>query len=90
MNAPLWASGGGCHCLGFARALLADHGVLLLAGTNRELGAAKEELAAEDITHEIFDDEEEDEDRKTLVLPPPPDTPSTPPPPDTPTSEQAE
>ncbi|HVJ17227.1 MAG TPA: cyclic nucleotide-binding domain-containing protein [Polyangiaceae bacterium] len=59
-----------------------------LEDTNRELGAAKEELAAEDITHEIFDDEEEDEDRKTLVLPPPPDT--MPPPPNTPTSEQTE
>jgi PPM family protein phosphatase len=42
-----------------------------LAETTRELGAAKEELAAEDITGEIFDDEE-DEDRKTLVIPPPP------------------
>jgi len=51
-----------------------------LEDTNRELGAAKEELAAEDITHEIFEDDD-DEDRKTLVLPPPPETP---------TSEQAE
>jgi len=42
-----------------------------LAETTRELGAAKEELAAEDITSEIFS-EEEDEDRKTLVIPPPP------------------
>jgi PPM family protein phosphatase len=42
-----------------------------LADTSRELGAAKEELAAEDITGEIFD-EEDDENRKTLVLPPPP------------------
>jgi serine/threonine protein phosphatase PrpC/CRP-like cAMP-binding protein len=42
-----------------------------LAETTRELGAAKEELAAEDITGEIFA-EEEDEDRKTLVIPPPP------------------
>jgi serine/threonine protein phosphatase PrpC/CRP-like cAMP-binding protein len=42
-----------------------------LAETTRELGAAKEELAAEDITSEIFADEE-DEDRKTLVIPPPP------------------
>jgi len=42
-----------------------------LAETTRELGAAKEELAAEDITSEIFA-EEEDEDRKTLVIPPPP------------------
>lgn len=42
-----------------------------LAETTRELGAAKEELAAEDITGEIFADDE-DEDRKTLVIPPPP------------------
>jgi CRP-like cAMP-binding protein len=42
-----------------------------LAETTRELGAAKEELAAEDITSEIFS-EDEDEDRKTLVIPPPP------------------
>jgi serine/threonine protein phosphatase PrpC/CRP-like cAMP-binding protein len=42
-----------------------------LADTSRELGAAKEELAAEDITAEIFA-EEDDEDRKTLVIPPPP------------------
>lgn len=42
-----------------------------LAETTRELGAAKEELAAEDITSEIFA-EDEDEDRKTLVIPPPP------------------
>ncbi len=49
-----------------------------LAETTRELGAAKEELAAEDITGEIFADDE-DEDRKTLVnppLPPPPPPPS--------------
>ena len=38
-----------------------------LAETSRELGAAKEELAAEDITSEIF--EEDEEDRKTLILP---------------------
>jgi serine/threonine protein phosphatase PrpC/CRP-like cAMP-binding protein len=38
-----------------------------LAETSRELGAAKEELAAEDITSEIFEDDEED--RKTLILP---------------------
>jgi serine/threonine protein phosphatase PrpC/CRP-like cAMP-binding protein len=43
-----------------------------LADTSRELGAAREELAAEDLTHAIFEDEEDD-DRKTLVLPPPPD-----------------
>jgi serine/threonine protein phosphatase PrpC/CRP-like cAMP-binding protein len=46
-----------------------------LAETSRELGAAKEELAAEDITGEIFAEEEE-EDRKTLVIPPPPPPPS--------------
>jgi serine/threonine protein phosphatase PrpC/CRP-like cAMP-binding protein len=38
-----------------------------LAETSRELGAAKEELAAEDITSEIF--EEDEDDRKTLILP---------------------
>ena len=42
-----------------------------LADTSRELGAAKEELAAEDITGEIFSDEEDDS-RKTLLIPPPP------------------
>ncbi len=42
-----------------------------LAATSRELGNAKEELAAEDITSEIFA-EDEDDDRKTLVIPPPP------------------
>lgn len=41
-----------------------------LATTSRELGNAKEELAMEDITSEIFDDD--DDDRATLVLPPPP------------------
>jgi serine/threonine protein phosphatase PrpC len=41
-----------------------------LADTSRELGAAKEELAAEDITGEIFEDEDE-ADRKTLILPEP-------------------
>jgi CRP-like cAMP-binding protein len=46
-----------------------------LAETTRELGAAKEELAAEDITSEIFAEDEE-EDRKTLVNPPPPPPPS--------------
>jgi serine/threonine protein phosphatase PrpC/CRP-like cAMP-binding protein len=40
-----------------------------LADTSRELGAAKEELAAEDITAEIFE-EEDDEARKTLISPP--------------------
>jgi serine/threonine protein phosphatase PrpC/CRP-like cAMP-binding protein len=43
-----------------------------LADTSRELGEAKEELAAEDITHEIFSDEEDEDNRRTLVLPPPP------------------
>ena len=42
-----------------------------LADTSRELGAAKEELAAEDITGEIFSDEDDD-NRKTLLIPPPP------------------
>lgn len=42
-----------------------------LADTSRELGAAKEELLAEDITGEIFNEDEED-NRKTLVVPPPP------------------
>jgi serine/threonine protein phosphatase PrpC/CRP-like cAMP-binding protein len=37
-----------------------------LAETSKELGQAKEELAAEDITSEIFE-EEDDESRKTLV-----------------------
>ncbi len=41
-----------------------------LADTSRELGAAKEELAAEDITGEIFEEEDES-DRKTLILPEP-------------------
>lgn len=40
-----------------------------LADTSRELGAAKEELAAEDITNEIFEEDEE-ADRKTLIAPP--------------------
>ncbi|MFZ5892435.1 MAG: cyclic nucleotide-binding domain-containing protein [Myxococcota bacterium] len=42
-----------------------------LADTSRELGEAKEELAAEDITHEIFDDDEDEDNRRTLVMPPP-------------------
>ena len=42
-----------------------------LADTSRELGHAREELAAEDITTEIFDVDEEDEGRATLVVPPP-------------------
>ena len=43
-----------------------------LAETTRELGAAKEELAAEDITSEIFAGGRGRRDRKTLVIPPPP------------------
>jgi CRP-like cAMP-binding protein len=43
-----------------------------LADTSRELGAAKEELLAEDMTHEIFDEDDDDGNRRTLVLPPPP------------------
>jgi serine/threonine protein phosphatase PrpC/CRP-like cAMP-binding protein len=39
-----------------------------LADTSRELGAAKEVLAAEDITSEIFEEDEEG-DRKTLIAP---------------------
>jgi hypothetical protein len=46
-----------------------------LADTSRELGAAKEELAAEDITSEIFSDDEDDGSRKTLLIPPPPPPP---------------
>jgi CRP-like cAMP-binding protein len=42
-----------------------------LEDTNRELGAAREELLAEDITAEIFD-LDEDDDRETLLIPPPP------------------
>jgi serine/threonine protein phosphatase PrpC len=42
-----------------------------LADTSRELGAAKEELAAEDITGEIFSDDDDD-NRKTAIPPPPP------------------
>ena len=40
-----------------------------LADTSRELGQAKEELLAEDITAELYEDEE---DRETAILPPPP------------------
>ncbi|HEX3849612.1 MAG TPA: cyclic nucleotide-binding domain-containing protein, partial [Polyangiaceae bacterium] len=50
-----------------------------LADTSRELGAAKEELAAEDITNEIFSDDEDDGSRKTLLIPPPPPPPPPPP-----------
>ena len=42
-----------------------------LADTSRELGEAKEELAAEDITHEIFAEDDDEENRRTLVIPPP-------------------
>src|SRR6188768_1843440 len=42
-----------------------------LADTSRELGAAKEELALEDISGEIFADDDDD-NRKTLIIPPPP------------------
>jgi PPM family protein phosphatase len=41
-----------------------------LADTSRELGAAKEELLAEDITAELYEDAD-DENRKTFVPPPP-------------------
>ena len=45
-----------------------------LAETSKELGQAREELLAEDISDALFEDEDEDDDdRKTLVLPPPPD-----------------
>ncbi len=46
-----------------------------LAETNRELGQAREELAAEDISDALFEvvEGDEEEDRKTLVLPPPPE-----------------
>lgn len=41
-----------------------------LAETSRELGAAREELAAEDMSGEIFDEDEDDgSDRITLVAP---------------------
>jgi serine/threonine protein phosphatase PrpC len=43
-----------------------------LAETSAELGAAKEELAAEDISHHIFEEEDDESTRKTLILPPPP------------------
>jgi CRP-like cAMP-binding protein len=50
-----------------------------LADTSRELGEAKQELAAEDITAEIFDVEEIDEGRKSFIgLPPIPPSPSEP------------
>lgn len=43
-----------------------------LAATSRELGEAREELLAEDITEDIFADGDDDEDRDTSKLPPPP------------------
>ena len=49
-----------------------------LAETSRELGQAREELAAEDLTHELFDEldfeeqgEDEEMDRPTLIVPSP-------------------
>jgi serine/threonine protein phosphatase PrpC/CRP-like cAMP-binding protein len=51
-----------------------------LAETSKELGQAREELAAEDLTDELFEEEEDEEsDRRTLVVPPPPDMLTTPP-----------
>jgi len=45
-----------------------------LAETSRELGQAREELAAEDLTEELFDEDDDDElDRPTLVAPRPDD-----------------
>ncbi len=44
-----------------------------LAETSKELGQAREELAAEDLTDQLFEeDDEEESDRRTLVVPPPP------------------
>jgi serine/threonine protein phosphatase PrpC/CRP-like cAMP-binding protein len=43
-----------------------------LEETSRELGAAKSELLAEDVTAAIFEAEDEEDERKTLLLPPPP------------------
>lgn len=43
-----------------------------LAETSAELGAAKEELAAETLGHTLFDDDDDESTRKTLILPPPP------------------
>jgi CRP-like cAMP-binding protein len=48
-----------------------------LAATSRELGEARAEMAAEDITEDIFFSEE-DEDRQTSKLPPPPSSVRTP------------
>jgi signal-transduction protein with cAMP-binding, CBS, and nucleotidyltransferase domain len=45
-----------------------------LADTNRELGAAREELLAEDISDEIFEEVDDEENRKTLVMPAPSDS----------------
>jgi serine/threonine protein phosphatase PrpC/CRP-like cAMP-binding protein len=49
-----------------------------LAATSRELGEARAEMAAEDITEDIFFTEEVDEDRATSKLPPPPSSMRTP------------
>jgi serine/threonine protein phosphatase PrpC len=49
-----------------------------LAATSRELGEARAEMAAEDITEDIFFSEGEDEDRATSKLPPPPSSMRTP------------
>jgi serine/threonine protein phosphatase PrpC/CRP-like cAMP-binding protein len=43
-----------------------------LAHTTQQLGDARDQLAAEDITAEVFEEDEEDENRVTLVLPPKP------------------
>jgi len=43
-----------------------------LEQTTRQLGSAREELAAEDITAEVFEEVDEEENRITQVLPPQP------------------
>jgi hypothetical protein len=43
-----------------------------LEQTTRDLGSAREELAAEDMTAEVFEEDDEDENRITLVSPPKP------------------
>lgn len=51
-----------------------------LAETSKELGQAREELAAEDVTDQLFEDEDDDDsDRRTLVVPPPPEMLASPP-----------
>jgi PPM family protein phosphatase len=42
-----------------------------LAETSRELGQAREELAAEDLTEQLFDEDEDDDARPTLAVPRP-------------------